>query len=449
MKVAVINTTFLNGGDAAINFGTMQILRRVWGEKTRFVFFDAQPETARNHYPALDVRPSLFDGLARCFPAAPARKLALIGILAAACCLRYWPGIGKLPVGRALFARLQDYAGADVVVSAGGTYLVDNYRLAPRLVEFLVVLALGRPLVFFTQSIGPLTGRRDRFMLRWIMRRATLVMVRDNRSRQEVISLGVPPRRLITCPDAAFALGVPRPAVPLPRSGNPVRIAVSVRDWPFFEADDRPAWTSEEVSGKAAEGENAWGKASGRISRRGPGMDGYLDAVAGFIRRAVASAGAQVTMLSTCQGIDDYWTDDAAVAERVVARLPAHIRDGIEIDRSFHTPERMIARLTDFDCVVATRMHMAILALCAGCPVVPIAYEFKTRELFGMLDFDTPVLGIDTVTADDLYDAWRATTDGSRAGGMSRGWADVDAARQGALESGAFVTAALPEPGRP
>ena len=45
-----------------------------------------------------------------------------------------------------------------------------------------------------------------------------------------------------------------------------------------------------------------------------------------------------------------------------------------------------------FDFVVATRMHMMILSLCVGTPVLPIAYEFKTKELAARL-------GIADVTA--------------------------------------------------
>jgi colanic acid/amylovoran biosynthesis protein len=41
--------------------------------------------------------------------------------------------------------------------------------------------------------------------------------------------------------------------------------------------------------------------------------------------------------------------------------------------------------VADFDFVISTRMHMAILSLCAGVPVLPISYEFKTTELYNGL----------------------------------------------------------------
>jgi colanic acid/amylovoran biosynthesis protein len=42
-------------------------------------------------------------------------------------------------------------------------------------------------------------------------------------------------------------------------------------------------------------------------------------------------------------------------------------------------------------------MHMAILSMCAGTPVLPSAYEFKTKELFDKLNLDKWVLDIDAI----------------------------------------------------
>jgi colanic acid/amylovoran biosynthesis protein len=43
-------------------------------------------------------------------------------------------------------------------------------------------------------------------------------------------------------------------------------------------------------------------------------------------------------------------------------------------------------------------MHMAILALTAGVPVLPIAYEFKTQELFTRLGLAEMVLESTSIT---------------------------------------------------
>ena len=59
----------------------------------------------------------------------------------------------------------------------------------------------------------------------------------------------------------------------------------------------------------------------------------------------------------------------------------------------------------DYDLVIATRMHVAILALSVGTPVLPIAYEFKMRGLFERLAQGRWVQDIEAMSADALIDA--------------------------------------------
>src|SRR5262249_44298517 len=112
--------------------------------------------------------------------------------------------------------------------------------------------------------------------------------------------------------------------------------------------------------------------------------------------------GAEVTFISTCQGIPEYRYDDSKVAEEIVRSLPETVQKKVRVVREFHRPELLIEILRGFDLLVATRMHAAILALVAGTPVLPIAYEFKTTELFQHLGLGQWVQEIENVRADAL-----------------------------------------------
>ena len=377
MNVLVTNTSILNTGDSAILLATRRILRRSLGPRTRFAVHDLQAAPAASRYPGLAPRSILYDDLAAAAPGVwQRRRMAVLLLLAV--------GLWRTPLGpfvaRRLPASLQiglsDIADADVVVSAGGTYLVPHYRVGPKLLELLVAIGLGRPMVLFTQSLGPFTGRW-RWLLRHVLRHARVILVRDTQSRDHLMELGIPARLIIECADAAFALASPLPSdlrqASAPRAA--LRIAVSVRDWPHFAGDPKQ------------------------------GMSRYLDAVAAVVHRLVTKYGAEVRFVSTCQGVPEYWTDDSRVADAVLARLPAGTQDHVSIDRDFHTPPELIELLQGFDAVVATRMHIAILALCAEVPVLPIAYEFKTEELFARLGFDDLVQPIESLDDESLCDA--------------------------------------------
>jgi len=234
MKIAITNMVALNTGDAAILIATVDILRAVAGPNLDVTVFDPQASAARRYYSDFDFRPGLFDQIVA-WTGARWRKAGILILLAAAATWR-------TPLRR-LFARLlpppivaslERFAAADLVISGGGTYLMPHYRIFPKILDLLVALALRRPFILFTQSLGPFPPRRRNWLLRHVLRQARFILVRDARSRRHLTDLGVSAERIALCADAAFALAPPQPAGGRATGEGPLRIAISVRDWPHF-----------------------------------------------------------------------------------------------------------------------------------------------------------------------------------------------------------------------
>jgi colanic acid/amylovoran biosynthesis protein len=367
MKVVITNTVALNGGDAAILLGVVKLLRTAFGEDTRFVVFDSQPEAAMSLYPEFQFRELWHARATRRagrFLRKPRRAFHLARLRLAA-------GGHPALLDEQERSTLQECRDADLFVSTGGTYLVENYPLQPRLFEFQLARRLGKPLVLLTQSLGPFRRAANRQALADALGPATLVLLRDEPSRRHLLELGLPEQRLRLAADAAFALD-PVPRSPRP-AGSSLRVAISVREWAHFQNGDRH-----------------------------DGMHRFGQAMAGLTAHLVTRHGAHVTFLSSCQGVPAYRYDDSAVATRLAASLPEPVRRHVTVDRAFHRPEELIHLLQGFDLLVATRMHMAILSLIAGLPVLPIAYEFKTRELFHHLGMGRWVHDINTLESPAL-----------------------------------------------
>src|SRR5262249_11014008 len=89
---------------------------------------------------------------------------------------------------------------------------------------------------------------------------------------------------------------------------------------------------------------------------------------------------------------------------QIAELIPPEVRRSVRVDRDFHTPQQLLELLGGFDLVVATRMHMAILALVAGTPVLPVAYEFKTAELFASLGLRDWVQDFQSLNAREFSD---------------------------------------------
>jgi len=420
-RILITNTVALNTGDAAILLGTMRTLRAAFGDAVDIEIADAQPKAASRYYPELRFVPTVHDALEAWTGGSGLKfKLGAALLVAAAAAWRFWPLSGlKWFLPPQLQDALARYAGADVIVASGGTHLVPHARLASHLVHLLVCTALGKPFVLFTQSMGPFEGRLTKIILRSALRRATLILLRDDLSRRHLQALGVPPDNAAVAPDAAFALAPANISHPAPvRNADHLKVAISLRDWEHRE------------------------------SAATEGMDKYLDAVAGLVRTLVCARKAHVTFLSTCQGANEYWSDDSAVADQVTRRLSPDILRHVEVDRMHRRPENMIRRLKDFDVVVATRMHAAILALCAGRPVLAIAYEFKSRELFRRLGLGDLVVDIEEATAERLTAALDRLL-AARSAIVEKVAKSAAAERQAALAVGNLVRRAVRAAGVP
>lgn len=418
VTVALTNAVPLNAGDAAILQGVMAILRDALGEDARFVVYGSRSRAARRYYPEYDFRRPVAAHLRSEAPSSSLRRGGrTLLLLAGAWC--YGRGLGGLTrpwLAPEVRTALAELASVDVVVATGGTYLVEIYDLRERIVDLGIAVAARRPLILFTQSLGPFERPGNRRALGRILRRARLVLVRDERSAGHLGELGVAPERMAVSADAAFALAPIRPATasePDGRGERGPRVGVSVREWRHFTDGDEEAGNAR-----------------------------YRDAVAGLVERLVGGHDAEVTFLSTCQGVPQYWTDDSEVAADVVGRLRPELRCRVTVDREFRRPDQLIEALANLDLVVATRMHAAILALVAGTPVFPIAYEFKTHELFRRLGQEEWVQDLEDLTAASLTDGVeRFLSELPRLRGAL--FRNVDAERELARQSAAQVRQAL------
>ena len=369
-KIVITNQVALNTGDGAILSGLIVILKRAFGDSIRLSVVDRHGSLARRYYPEIEFR--------QAYPFEPGKRLlrrALSRIATLKPILRLIERLARAKSGDWLLPRsarnnLDEYRSADLVVSTGGTYLVEHYRLEVKFLQLALALSSGTPTVMFTQSLGPFRKPANRRAVAELLPRMALVLLRDRRSLENLADAGASTDNARVVPDAAFALAKVEQllAGQSRRGGDGLRVAVSVRSWKF------PNHPAPEAASR-----------------------NYRQSISEIVALLVRTHGARVTFLSTCQGVAEYEYDDSAVAREIADDLPADVAAAVTVDGDFHHPEALRDMLGEFDFVVATRMHIGILSLCAGTPVLPIAYEFKTRELFEGLGLGEWVLDIDSL----------------------------------------------------
>lgn len=381
MKVIIENTVCLNTGDAAILMAIRHILRTAFGNDLKFIVFDSQPEVSRRLYPSsaygdIEFRRlvsetvfkyshgtgSLKDAAKPYYNKLLMRLLRIISD-------------GSLSKFGLISARdrqsLQVYRDADMVITTGGTYLVETYNLEKRLNQFELDDILGKTPIFFTQSLGPFRNPTNRQKLKRVFDKSELILLRDAHSKDNISEVVENIEKCHVVADSVFALADTariRDVLSASAASSTGVVAISVRNWNYVK-----------------DGES--------------GMDRYIVSIRAMATDLVRIYHKKVVFVSTCQGVPEYNHDDSKTAKAIYAGLDPDVIGHTTVDDGFHSPEQLMAMVQGFDFVVATRMHMMIMSLCVGTPVLPIAYEFKTKELSARLGIDALTLDINTVTA--------------------------------------------------
>jgi colanic acid/amylovoran biosynthesis protein len=208
-KAIIINAVRSNGGDAAILLGVAEIVRKAFEpEEVQLTVYDSLVRDSGDRWNGLSIRPALF---------ARVNVSGSRGIIFRATRVLRWYvaalvwNLGAQRFGRSLVpgsdrADFVTYAEGDVIVSTGGTYLVEHYTIIWRIAELGLAHCFGKPLVLMSQSIGPVRGLANRWPLSWALRRAAAVMVRDKKSLEYLRELRIPPGQIHVVADTAFAL---------------------------------------------------------------------------------------------------------------------------------------------------------------------------------------------------------------------------------------------------
>ena len=384
MNISITNIVALNGGDAAILLGTIKDIRDVFGENTNIDVFCTYPEICRRLYPEI----KWHETLGICADRTKYNHIRYIGKIARLLkrgkfyTLAHLLNIGIDLTG--LFLKPEEryaikiYQKSDIIISTGGTYLIEPYGITTQYIDYKITFALNRKLVFYTQSMGPFNSKEVRRKIGEIFNNkyVRLMLFRDQQSMANAETLLIKNQpKMVVVPDAAFSLGnieilnESRHC----RIGKKKKVAFSVRKWDCFRGKDPHSV-----------------------------MNTYVNSMA-VVAIELIKKGYDLFFFSTCQGIKEY-DDDSTVVAEIIRNIPFEYRSSITNITNYLTIDEIRSLLGQMDFIIATRLHMSILSLISGTPVYPIAYEFKTVELFHGLGYDH-VLFMGEICPDSLVNS--------------------------------------------
>jgi len=276
-----------------------------------------------------------------------------------------------LPLPAHLKTIAKQYERADLIVPVGGGYLrsrkglLNRFNIPLLLHPLLFGYLLGKPTVLYSQSVGPFQNKWERLLVAFVLKRMTLILVREDTSAELLAGMGVN-RNIARSVDAGFLLRSKsklniRKLYHIP--ARKLLVGVTVRSWLKGEAQ--------------ASYELAVAKA----------LDAIIETSAAhviFIPQVTANKG-----------------DDDRVVSRRVHGLMRHIAATTVIeDAPDH--HRIKAIYDNLDILLGTRFHSVIFSLTSFVPVLAIEYEHKTSGIMHDLKLEHWVIKMEEVTAPAL-----------------------------------------------
>ena len=257
------------------------------------------------------------------------------------------------------------WADAVVDLSAGDGF-GDTYGAKVYLRHSLgkfIALRLGKPLAIFPQTVGPFHSPISRALARYLLRRASLVCVREKISEEIVRGLlgsawgGARLADMAFLMDEADMASSPGLLAELPRATTPIGVNVSG----FL-----------------------WNRGRDMYSAHKTAID-YGEMMVGLVRRLARETGRPVVLIPHVVSGNPA-TCDALASRAVIGQLD-DVRDRATlVSRDYSAPEiRAIIGQCEF--FVGSRMHACIAALATETPVVPVSYSHKFAgilERFGL-----------------------------------------------------------------
>ncbi|MEK6734458.1 MAG: polysaccharide pyruvyl transferase family protein, partial [Pseudomonadota bacterium] len=291
--------------------------------------------------------------------------IIMIYLLIGALCYRY-----KIILPRFRLNKILPYLDADIIISKGGGFINDYYtpEILGRLWSLYFSKLLGKHVIIYAQSIGPLNKLFYRKISSHIFNKIDLIMLRDEQSQKILKSIGVTNKNIYVTADAAFAIPLfEHKLMQELRSeniawgdGNNLKISISARKWDYYTSLN--------------------------------GHRKYIDSLAALADWLVEQRNAHIFFISTCTSFGKYHHDDRLIAYDIVKQMRYYRRDKVKILFGEYLPQELSNIYKVMDLHIGTRMHSNILALLAGVPVVAIQYEFKTNELMKFIGLDKYVV---------------------------------------------------------
>lgn len=236
----------------------------------------------------------------------------------------------------------------------------------------MLAAVLKKPLMLYAVGVGPILSKEGFLFMKAIARQATIITVRDEESRDILLSMGIESKRILVTADPVFNRSRANPGGK-PRSGKIAEnllVGVALRNW--------------DVGVDPAE----WEKHTAR------GLDKFLE----------RHPGGQILFVPF-QDSNETLLDDPGIARRVQRLMKNQHQTSIY--KSLASLYNLETALSGCDLILGMRLHSLILAIKYGIPAVALSYDQKIANAMiraGLESYSIPISELDSERVSGLLE---------------------------------------------
>jgi colanic acid/amylovoran biosynthesis protein len=402
MKFALTHCyTDKNKGDAAIIVSTTQLIRELDPNAEINMFSTFGPNDKQfkeeqkfiskfsaNLFPGLFYQPQpIFMGkdFSRLF------HFSWIFIKFSALLLTKNKYILKLFFSNAELKGIASFLSSDVVVSKGGSYITaqnstirQSFSLIHMLYPFILSKRFGKKIVIFSQSLGPVKGRFNRWLLRTSLSDVETIYLREKlclKKYQEIKELS---KKVSTkfIPDSAFYLkdeyGLAEHGVTIDKSSLNIGFTIVDHAFKYIKED----------------------------AIKNQKIESYKQSLINTIEYLVKDRGAKIHIFPQVIADNSHLGhNDVRISKEIEGICHKNgMRESVTYHFGDYNPMQLRNMYSSMDVFIGTRLHSVIFSLSQNVPSINIAYHgTKSQGILNSIDgFSEFVLPIDDIDTNKL-----------------------------------------------
>lgn len=267
---------------------------------------------------------------------------------------------------------LKEYAGADLIVDLSGDSFSDSKggNSPINCLGILIGILLKKPIVFFSQSIGPFR-RWTMPLTKFCLNKANLIIVREEITKNYLEEIGIESPIHLTA-DCAFVL---EPA-------------------PYESIEKILSKEKVDITKKTLVGISA-------NVMLDDGENNYANSMAQLIDYIIEKLNAQVVFVPHVVGLKDGGRGDDRVMGEKIYKLTKN-KENINLIKGDYSPEELKGIIRLCDMFIGGRMHANIAAISSVVPTMATAWSHKYYGIMRTVGQEKYVCDFKTMNFEEL-----------------------------------------------